>query len=312
MGIGRHITTFHGLPVREYVPGMLLPDDVDPASVAWRIATNFDEEPPFERYLSGLLAEPWAGQIAALIVGEWGESFENEAPMGSLIEAASVLTNLSALFIGEMTCDENEISWIIQSDVTPLLEAFPGLRVLRVRGGSKVALRPGTYPHLRELAFETGGLPSHVVRAVGECDMPELTHLELWLGVANYGGTTTVDDLAPFLAGTRLPALTYLGLRDAEIADQVAAAVASAPIVARLSTLDLSLGMLSDDGAAALLAGQPLTHLRRLDLHHHFLSEEMVRRLTDELVGAGVDVDLSENRGLNRRHSDRRYVAASE
>ena len=42
--------------------------------------------------------------------------------------------------------------------------------------------------------------------------------------------------------------------------------------MARLKTLDLSMGVLSDVGAEALLAGQPLTHLRRLDLHHHFLS----------------------------------------
>ena len=82
-----------------------------------------------------------------------------------------------------------------------------------------------------------------------------------------------MEDLAPILAGARLPALKHLGLRDAEIADEVAAALAGAPVVARLETLDLSLGTLSDAGAAALLAGQPLTHLRKLDLHHHFLSD---------------------------------------
>ncbi|GAA4600549.1 hypothetical protein GCM10023195_00170 [Actinoallomurus liliacearum] len=38
--------------------------------------------------------------------------------------------------------------------------------------------------------------------------------------------------------------------------------MASAPVVARLEVLDLSMGTLSDDGATALLSGQPLTHLK--------------------------------------------------
>lgn len=58
-------------------------------------------------------------------------------------------------------------------------------------------------------------------------------------------------------------------------------------MVAQLSTLSLALGTLSDQGAAALLAYQPLTHLAALDLHHHYLSEEMRQRLEDTLGAAG-------------------------
>src|SRR5262249_49935198 len=105
-----------------------------------------------------------------------------------------------------------------------------------------------------------------------------------------YGGTTTVPDLDPILAGTRWPRLRYLGLRNAEHADKVAAAVAAAPVVARLSILGLSLGTLGDAGARALLNGQPLTHLAALDLHHHFLSEATRRRLR-EALGDRVNLD---------------------
>jgi hypothetical protein len=52
------------------------------------------------------------------------------------------------------------------------------------------------------------------------------------------------------------------------------------------------MGTLTDQGAEALLSGQPLTHLRRLDLHRHFLSDEMMEKVKAALPG--VDVDLSE------------------
>ncbi|WP_433214389.1 hypothetical protein [Microtetraspora malaysiensis] len=115
----------------------------------------------------------------------------------------------------------------------------------------------------------------------------------------------TVGDLEGILSGAGLPALRRLGLRDSEIQDEVAAAVAAAPVVARLEALSLSMGMLSDTGAEALLGGQPLTHLRHLDLHHHYLSEGVAARIRSALPG--VDVDLSEP-----QPRDERYVAVSE
>jgi len=192
-----------------------------------------------------------------------------------------------------------------------LLVAYPGLTSFWARGGQGLDIQPGTYPNLRELAFEAGGLPAETVRNVGECDLPQLRHLELWLGTDAYLGDSTVDDLGTILSGRRLPVLSYLGLRDAEIADQVAAALAGAPVLARIETLDLSLGMLSDVGAGALLAGQPLTHLRRLDLHHHFLSEEMMARLRAELEPAGVELDLTGAEGADTDLDDR-FVAVAE
>jgi hypothetical protein len=61
----------------------------------------------------------------------------------------------------------------------------------------------------------------------------------------------------------------------------VAAAVATAPVVARLSVLDMSLG---DAGAEALLNGQSPAHLDVLDLHHHFPSEATRSGLREALA----------------------------
>ncbi|MGC9666070.1 STM4015 family protein [Planosporangium sp. 12N6] len=292
MTIHSHVSTFDGLPVVACDPDPGVAPPADPSAVAWRIQVDDFEAPPeeFAELVEGLLERVPAASIRALVIGEWGSAYDTAPPIDLLVSLAPRLTGLRALFLGDLVAEECEISWINHEDVTPLLEAYPALEVLRVRGAEELRLRPVRHENLRELAFESGGLPAHVVRAVGECDLPALAHLELWLGVSEYGGDTGVDDLAPILAGGRFPRLRYLALCNAETADQVAAAVAAAPVVAGLHTLDLSKGILTDAGAAALLAGQPLTHLRRLDLHHHYLSDEMMARLRADLPGVAVDV----------------------
>ncbi|WP_329102235.1 STM4015 family protein [Micromonospora sp. NBC_01699] len=307
MTINTHLTEFAGRPVIVFDPAAELP--ADPSTVAWRLTADYDSSTgDFAALVEQFLAKVEPASVRTLIIGQWGSAYEEEAPVELLVGLAGRLTGLRELFLGEMTFEESEISWIKQTDVTPLLVAYPELETLRVRGSDGLVVTPTRHRALRELAFESGGLPATVVRAVAECDLPALTHLELWLGTDEYLGDATVDDLAPILAGTRLPALTYLGLRDAEIADPVAAALAGAPVVARLHTLDLSLGILSDVGAAALLAGQPLTHLRRLDLHHHYVGPELAARLVEELPG--VEIDLSDAKEADRDGD--RYVDVAE
>jgi hypothetical protein len=309
MTIGSHITTYAGLPIREFDPQATAPGE--PGAFAWRIASDYDRGSEyFDEAFQALATAPWSGMVQALVLGEWGEAYEQSAPVSQLVDAAGALSGLTALFVGEMTYEEQEISWIQQDDVTPIFGAYPRLRVLTIRGAEGLELQPVRHDALRELTFESGGLPSDVVRAVGECDFPALEKLELWLGTDNYGGDATVDDLAQILAGSRLPSLRHLGLMDAEIADLVAAAVASAPVVARLSTLDLSMGMLSDTGAVALLAGQPLTHLKSLNLRHHFISPPVMARIEEELTASGVTVDLSD--AGDPSNEDRRYIEVSE
>ncbi len=78
-------------------------------------------------------------------------------------------------------------------------------------------------------------------------------------------------------------------------------------MVARLESLDLSMGVLSDRGATALLAGQPLTHLRELHLAHHYMSEEVAAAVVAALPETRVDV--SEPQGAD---DGDRYVAVAE
>ncbi|WP_433385345.1 STM4015 family protein [Micromonospora sp. KLBMP9576] len=288
--ISSHVSSFVGLPVVAFAPGMTLPDD--PSAVAWRLdVDDFDAGPEeFANLLRALREQVPANAVRALVIGEWGESYERALPVEALVEAAGDWTGLRAVFLADLTYEQCEISWLTHGDITGLLAAYPLLEVLWVRGAQGLRLAPIRHAGLRELRFETGGLPAEVVRAVGACDLPALHRLELWLGRQDYGGDASAGDLAGVLSGAGLPALRHLGACNAEIADAVAAAVATAPVVPRLEVLDLSMGTLTDEGARALLAGQPLTHLTRLDLHHHFLSEEMAATVLAALPGVRVDL----------------------
>ncbi|MEU8510370.1 STM4015 family protein [Kitasatospora sp. NPDC048722] len=309
MTVDHHPRRFHELPIHDFDPGAAKRPAA--GTVAWRLSLEYDAPHDFAALWEAFLAAVDPAAVRALVIGSWWQrDYEPvKEAVGLLADAAERLPALEALFLGDVTYDECEISWLEMSDVTPLLTALPALTELTVRGGTDLELTPVRHDRLRSLRFEAGGLPAEVVRAVAASELPALERLVLWLGADEYGGDATLDDLAPFLDGTRLPALRHLGLANSEFQDEIAAAVAHAPVVARLETLDLSMGVLSDDGAGALLEGQPLTHLRTLDLHHHYLTDEMQQRLRQALPG--VEIDLSDPEDADEDPDDR-YVAVAE
>ncbi|GAA2029104.1 STM4015 family protein [Catenulispora yoronensis] len=308
------LATFHGLPVFEFAvaePEDLgeqggVPDDLE--AWAFRVGSGDYEGPEGQAVWQLFLSSVDTTRIKALTLGAW---CPDEAGTGwdeyqaALIAAADRFPALEALFVGDIPVELSEVSWIEQEDPGPLLAAFPNLVEFGVRGTAGV--QPLVHERLRELTIQTGGLPPQSVRNIGSSTLPALTGLDLYLGTVHYGGGATAEDLDGVLSGAAFPHLRHLGLRNAEDTDNLAAAVAHAPVVAQLETLDLSLGMLGDAGAAALLAGQPLTHLRRLALQHHFLSDEMISRLWEALPTTEIDVDEQ----LTERGGDR-YIAVTE
>ncbi|MDL4775104.1 STM4015 family protein [Actinomadura xylanilytica] len=305
-----HLDEFAGLPVAEFHLGITADDPLPPADeVAWRVSTVTDGG-PIDPVFAHFLETVDTARLTTLVIGFWGPDYsldpayeDPDDPVPLLVAAADRFPNLRALFWGDIVQRDSEISYIEPYDITPLFTAFPGLERLEARGAPD--LLPVRSEALKVLRLESGGLPGRDVRGLAASDLPALEHLDVWLGAAYYGGDATVADLAPLLTGERLPALRHLGLEDSEIQDEVAAAVAGAPVVARLESLSLALGNLTDQGAEALVSGQPLTHLRRLDLHHHFLSDPMVERVRAALPG--VDVDLGAQQDDNET-----YIAFAE
>ncbi|MEZ0113925.1 hypothetical protein ABH920_007959 [Catenulispora sp. EB89] len=312
-----HTTEFVGLPVVAFPldPDAPLPVAAeDGRSVAWRLECDVRWRAQFGHTLPELfdlfLRRVDAARVEAVVFGVWSTEMDSgDHPVQVLVAAADRLPALRRVFIADVGSQDIEISWIANPPVTPLLESFPRLEELWVRGGPEdkdvPILSAIEHESLRTLVLQAGNLPSETIRSIGQCSFPELERLEIYFGDPYYGGTGSADDVRSLLTGQGLPKLRYLGLKNAVVQDAIAAALAGAPIVEQLHTLDLSLGTLGDDGAAALLAGQSLGHLRKLDLHHHYLSQEMGDRLRHALPG--VEIDLS-----GQITDADRYVAVAE
>ncbi|MFI7498171.1 STM4015 family protein [Streptomyces sp. NPDC049687] len=318
-----HISELHGLPVFVFpLPGENVPELPQPESVAWKLVRQENDPEDFDDCWDRFLDTVDPARVRALVfgAGAYGSELDDGSPdrtAEQLVEAADRLTGLRALYLADLTFEESELSWIVQGDVSPILNAYPRLRELAVRGSNGgfdgqagLDFKPVRHEHLRVLRFENGGLPAQVVHGLAASELPALEHLDIWLGEEWYGRSTTVEDLAPVLDGSGLPALRRLGLQNADIQDEIAAAVAAAPVVAQLTALHLGRGILTDEGAAALLGGQPLVHLQELDVHHNFLSDEMAERVRRTLEPHGVKVDVSGKPEPDEE--ERRYIAAGE
>jgi hypothetical protein len=312
MAIYENLKQFAGTTVEDFDPEIGIQN---PKRRAYRLRLDYDEAEEgqtWEEKLASLLADPNASQVEALVVGAWGEvaSGESSAPVvEALASARDRLPNLKHLFFGDITMEESEISWISQSDVSPLLEAYPNLEHFTVRGGMGLSLGTPRHAKLRELVIQAGGLSAEVVHEIAAAELPALQHLELWLGDPGYGADVTVDDLAPLLKGDRFPHLKYLGLKNSIIEDDVAAVVALAPVLDRLEVLDLSMGTLGDIGAKALLGSSSIKKLKKLDVHHHFISSELVK----QLESLGIEVDASdEQEPHNWGGEDHRFTEVNE
>ncbi|WP_354605249.1 STM4015 family protein [Streptomyces panacea] len=310
-----HVEQFYGLPTYSFPPY------ADPAGlpaadeVAWRLHREpFDNEESSEDCWKRFTGSVDLEKVRAIIFGQPWYDGDGGLPLDDLIGLAPRLTGLEAVFLGDLEDEQAMISTIYLGDLAPLLAAFPGLRELVVRGGEGLEFPVSGHEGLRALRVESGGLPPNAAEQIAAARLPSLERLELWLGDENYGGGVTVEQLAPLFAGEGKPALRHLGLQNSFIQDELASALACAPVVPQLTSLSLSMGTLSDEGVEALLQGQPLTHLRELDLSFHFIGHEMMLRIWTALEPAGVRVDLTtkHQREPDDWDEDGRYIAASE
>ncbi len=311
MTINDHVTSFANRNVETFDPEVGISD---PVGTAYVLRVEWDEiNVDITENLELLLQDPQANQLEALVIGPWSqEMYECSSSMvvNALVAAKDQLTSLKAVFLGDITYEESEISWINQSDMSPLLAAYPNLEVLQVRGGEGLAFNSLHHEHLKTLIVQTGGLSRNTIAQIFAGNLPALEHLELWLGSNYYGGDSSVEDLQPLLSGNLFPKLRYLGLCDSEYSDRIAKAIAQSPIIDRIKVLDLKLGTLGDEGAEALLNCPAVNHLDTLNVAENFLSDEMVERLKQLNVEAIADDQKDEED--EEDYGYRRYCSVSE
>jgi hypothetical protein len=309
-----HLSEFAGLPVASYPEALRLerrgegvpsggrsPEGdglADPGSVAWRLDQyDLGDDDP-RAHLEGFLefvGDPAA--VRALVIGDLVEGFFevkfSDAVRDALVEVAPRLPGLRSLFYADLTFEECEASWIEHGNLSSMVTALPGLAEFAVRGTIRLSLEGLEHDGLRRLTLQGGGLPAKLTREVVSARLPALEHLELWLGVKDYEGDTTAEDLTPVLSGEAFPGLRSLGLRNAEHTGAWVRVLAEAPVTSRLHTLDLSLGTLHDEDVPPLLESPVFRGLGKLDLHRHYLSEEAEKEVRAVFARAGVEVDLS-------------------
>lgn len=262
--------------------------------------------------LDELLERKGVENVYGLLAGQWiaaGDDEDTSVVVEALVNASERLKGIRALFIGDIEQEESEISWINQSDLSPLFNAFPNLEYFGVRGGNGLSLGSINHSKLKSLRVESGGLPISVVREVINSNLPELEELVLWLGTDDYGFDGTIDDIRPLLENNPFPKLKHLGLMNSILADQIAEALKGAPILQRIEVLDLSMGTLGDEGAQALLDNPDIRKLKKLDLHYHFMSQEMM----EQMKSIGIPVDVSDQQEPDDYDGEsHRYVSVGE
>ncbi|MBV0933656.1 hypothetical protein [Marinobacterium weihaiense] len=278
--------SFAGKPVVTWQVGHPLPD---PATSAIRLSVGgAGNHPDFATYFQAFLQLPGLEKVDTLLIGNWGAAYENSIrqALDPFVAAAECFPALRHLHLADIPYTESEVSWIHLGDISDLFPAFQGLQTLLIKGSAGLVMENIRLPQLETLDIVSAGLPARITQQIAAAELPKLRHLELWLGSYGHGCNLTPDDLDQLLdALPRFPALSHLALCNYELANQLAQQLAEhPPLPDSITHLDLSKGTLADHGAQALLTqAERLNRLERLDLHHHYLSDEMMATLSEQL-----------------------------
>lgn len=249
-----------------------------------------------ETIVGDILNDPEFPELTEVVIGDWGNAWDEDCQViiDGIVEQAERFSHIERLFMGDMDYESCEVSWIMQGDYSRLWAAMPQLKALTIKGSTDLELGIINHEKLEELTIICGGLPENVLTSIQEAHLPNLKKLLLYLGVEDYGFDGDADRIRTFLDKSDFPKLRYLGLTDSEIQDEIAEAVLDSKYISQIRTLDLSMGSLTDKGAQMILDRiSSYPNIEVLDVHYHYMSSEMVRKLED-LNQRCIAVDASE------------------
>lgn len=246
-----------------------------------------------ENLIEDILADPDFPNLNEVIIGDWGGAWEDDcqAIIDGIVEHAEQFSHIEKLFVGDMDFESCEVSWIMQGNYEKLWAAMPQLKELTIKGSSDLELGSICHENLESLTIICGGLPKYIIKEIQEAKLPNLKKLLLYIGIDDYGFDGDADTVRELLEKADFPQLKYLGITDSEIQDELAKVVLESKFMGQIRTLDLSMGTLTDESGALLLETLPkYPNIKKLDLHHNYLSKEMAKKLED----LPIVVDVSE------------------
>lgn len=247
----------------------------DPIGTAYRLNINWrrliNSQETTRKEFDLFLQDPCSSQVEALLL-PFGRTGNCNDLVKVLVERKNWLLNLKALYIGDMHDYEYKTSDVTLSNMSPVLEAYPHLELLQVRGFGRednggLSFYKIRHENLKTLIVETGYMLSHkLINQICALELPSLEYLELWLGndldypVSEIGeeeerysiDNSAFKHLNPIISGAVFPQLKYLGLRSSNYSDAIAQAIVNFPLINKLKVLDLSMETLTVKGAKAL------------------------------------------------------------
>jgi len=156
-------------------------------------------------------------EVDSLVTGCWDEEIWDVGPdkiLEMIVGNKEKFMQVKRLFVGDMTYEENKISWIQQGNYDELLATLPNLESLLING--KI-----DHPNLLELEIMCGGLPLSAVNDIKTANLPNQERLVLHAGLKHYGYDCTLPDFAALAEKSLFPNLRHLGFLDSQDQDQL-------------------------------------------------------------------------------------------
>ncbi|MBA3923349.1 MAG: HEAT repeat domain-containing protein [Nostocaceae cyanobacterium] len=284
---------------------------INPVDTSYRLKIDWKKwisPARFPELFEIFIQDPQVNYIEALLL-PLGRDISCEFCVKALVESKEQVTNLKALYIGDMYDYEYKTSNVHLSNMSPILEAYPNLEVLQVRGfgcdyDAGLSFHALRHEYLKTLIIESGYmLGCQVIDQICALELPALEYLELWLGndelypVWHYYeeekysfDDSAITNLMPIISGEVFPQLKYLGLRSSNYSDTIAKTIVKSSLINSLRVLDLSMGTLTTKGAILLLDCLRVKKLHTLNVSMNLVSKNMSKYMTKQLSQVNCEV----------------------
>ena len=269
---------------------------------AKKYALSYDEAEEGVNLMDKILKDKKLPSLKQITIGCWGYEGEDCSDIADgIVENKEKFAHFEGLFWGDIDFEEQEISWIEQVDLSPVLDAMPLLKNLKIKGTNNLSIGKKPRPNLKSLEIISGGLPDSVVEDILGSDLPNLEKLVLYVGVEDYGFDGDMNVFRPLFSKDRFPNLKWLGIVDAEEQNTVVEMFLESDILPQLETMDISAGVLTDEGARLLLDHvDKIKHLKFINMKYNYLSDEMKKELQKSLP---MKIDVSDSQEYDDDYS---------